>query len=71
MLNTLQQFTILKNRNIPPKVIKYLKENDKFSCNLFNLTHVLNIFKFYFIMEITIKTPIKIKRILTNKTCNK
>jgi hypothetical protein len=60
MLNTLQQFTILKNRNIPPKVIKYLKENDKFGGNLFN---VLNIFKFYFIIEISIKNPIQIKRI--------
>jgi len=63
MLNTLQQFTILKNRNIPPKVIKYLKENDKFGGNLFNITHVLNIFKFYFIIEISIKNPIQIKRI--------
>jgi hypothetical protein len=75
MLNTLQQFTILKHRNIPPivwsRVIKYLKENDKFCGNLFNVTHVLNIFKFYFIMEIRIKTPIKIKGILTNKTYNK
>jgi hypothetical protein len=53
------------------RVIKYLKENDKFGGNLFNVTKVLNIFKFYFIMEISIKTPIKIKRILTNKTCNK
>ena len=63
MLNTLQQSTILKNRNIPPKVIKYLKENDKFGGNLFNVTHVLNIFKFYFIIEISIKNPIQIKRI--------
>jgi hypothetical protein len=75
MLNTLQQFTILKHCNIPPivwsRVIKYLKENDKCCGNLFNVTHVLNIFKFYFTMEISIKTPIKIKRILTNKTYNK
>jgi hypothetical protein len=28
------------------RVIKYLKENDKFCGNLFNVTHVLNIFKF-------------------------
>jgi hypothetical protein len=63
MLNTLQQFTILKNRNIPPKVIKYLKENDKFGGNLFNVTRVLNISKFYFIIEISIKNPIQIKRI--------
>jgi hypothetical protein len=48
-----------------------LKENDKFGGNLFNVTHFLNIFKFYFTMEINIETPIKIKRILTNKTCNK
>jgi hypothetical protein len=34
-------------------VIKYVKENDKFGGNLFNVTHVLNIFKFYFIMEIS------------------
>ena len=53
------------------RVFKYLKENDKFGGILFNITHVPNIFKFYFIMEISIKTPIKIKRILTNKTCNK
>jgi hypothetical protein len=59
----MQQFTILKNHNLPPRVIKYLKENDKFSGNLFNVTHVLNIFKFYFIMEISIKTPIKILRL--------
>jgi hypothetical protein len=26
-----------------------VKENDKFGGNLFNVTHVLNIFKFYFI----------------------
>ena len=75
MLNTLQQFTTLKIAIYLPivwsRVIKYLKENDKFGGNLFNVTHVLNIFKFYFIMEISIKTPIKIKRILTNKTCSK
>ena len=34
-------------------------------------THILNIFKLYFIMEVSIKTPIKIKEILTNKTCSK
>ena len=34
------------------------------------ITYRLKIFKFYFINEMRIKNPIKIKRILTNKTCS-
>jgi hypothetical protein len=49
-----------------------LKENDKFGGNLFNVTHVLNIFKdiagFFFRMSTQIKAEVRSTKAVTLRT---
>ena len=61
MLNTLQQFTILKNHNLPPRVNKYWKENDKFGGNLFKriLSTKIVIFSYPKLLSFSVLTFIK------------